>query len=110
MTLATLILPAVSGVIMAGVSRHGTARPVRWKEPRALAAPDHASRRPHQRGGRPSRRRVGRQCGRRGRVRGTLIRHAAAHAIRALAVAMIQAPLRALLVGAAFGALDLVGE
>jgi hypothetical protein len=67
---------------------------VRWKEPRALAAADHASRRAHQRRGRQSiRRRVSGQCVEARGAVGSLIPHA--RAIRALVIAMIEASFRA---------------
>ena len=82
---------------------HATDRPGRWKEPRALAATDHASRRPHQRSGRHRiRRRVGGQCAAWGRTAGSLIPHA--RAIRALMIAMIEAAFRTVPMSAASGA------
>ena len=63
----------------------------RWKEPGAFPATDHAAQRTHQgRGRHPIRRRVGRQCGERDGVRGSLIPHAGA--VRPLVIAMIEAP------------------
>src|SRR5690606_10539153 len=95
---------------MACLQGHATVGPARWKEPRALAATDHTSQRPDQRHGRSDRRRVGAEC-RRGWGRGgTLIHHTSASAIRALPVAMIEAPLRTLLVAAARGLHRLVAR
>ena len=83
-----------SGVIIAGLRGHATDRPVRWKEPRASAATDHASRRPQPGAGRPGiRRRVRGQCARARRAAGSLIPHAGA--VRALVIAMIEAAFRA---------------
>lgn len=76
---------------------------MRWREPRAFAAAHHTSRHPHQGGGRPARRRVGGQCRGICQSGGSLIHHAAASAIRALAVAMIQPAFGTLLMAAARG-------
>ncbi len=67
---------------------------MRWKEPRAFAAADHASPRAHQRRGRRTiRRRVRGQCVEGRGAAGRLIPHA--RAIRALVIAMIEASFRA---------------
>ena len=67
---------------------------MRWKEPRAFAAADHASQRAHQRRGRRTiRRRVSGQCVEGRGAAGRLIPHA--RAIRALVIAMIEASFRA---------------
>jgi hypothetical protein len=88
---------------MACLQGHATGRPVRWRQPRAFAAAHHTSRRTHQGRGRRARRRVGGECrvevGRPGR----LIHHASTSAIRALPVAMIEAPLGTLLMAAPRG-------
>ncbi len=88
---------------MARLRGHATAGPVRWKEPRAFAAADHTSRRPHPGCGRPDRRRVGGECRVEAGRRGTLIHHAAPAAIRALTVAVIEAALGTLLMAAPRG-------
>src|SRR5712691_10824323 len=80
---------------MAVLLGHATDSPGRWKEPRAFAAADHTSQRARQgRGRRSIRRRVSGQCDRQCQAGGSLIPHA--RAIRALVIAMIEAPFEAL--------------
>src|SRR5712692_7175158 len=83
---------------------HATDSPERWKEPRAFAAADHTAQRARQgRGRRSIRHRVRGQCDRRYGGAGSLIPHAGA--IRALMIAMIEAPF-----GAASVALTCAGD
>src|ERR1700682_2095136 len=82
---------------------HATDRPGRWKEPRALAAPDHTAPRAHQRRARRTTRRpVSVQAAALGRPAGSLIPHACA--IRALMIPMIEAAFRTGSMSAAGGA------
>jgi len=82
---------------------HATDPPGRWKEPGAFPATDHATQRARQgRGRHRIRRRVDRQCGDGRGPRGSLIRHAGA--VRALVIAMIEAPFGAALMALPGGA------